>query len=144
MQPLFEDRYCLVARRNHPHIRGKLTRAAYAELEHVQISVAGDFRSLEIEPLGQKALPRRAVAAVPRFLIAFAVVAESDAVAVAPARLARRYARSFGLSLHALPFALEPIRVLAVRRQHADAGVAWLTDTIAALCSTQRRARSSS
>jgi DNA-binding transcriptional LysR family regulator len=133
VEALFDDAYCLVARRNHPKLRKKLTRAAYAQLEHVQISVSGDFRSLEIEPLSGGAAPRRTVAAVPRFSIAFDVVAQSNAVAVAPSRLARHHARGFGLGLHALPFALEPIRVLAVRRPHADAGVAWLLDTIKGL-----------
>lgn len=133
VDPLFEDEYCLVSRRNHPKLRKKLTRATYAQLEHVQISVAGDFRTLELEPIGGSATPRRTVAAVPRFAIAFEVVAQSDVVATAPSRLSRYYARRFGLSVHALPFALEPIRVLAVRRKHADAAVSWLLETLKTL-----------
>ena len=133
VEHLFDDRYCLLARRGHRKLRRKLTRAAYAELDHVQISVAGDFRSLEIEPLGERVAPRRTVAAVPRFLIAFAVVAESDAVAIAPLRLAQRHAQRFGLQIHELPFALPPLRVYAVHRSHADPGVAWLLAEIEAL-----------
>ncbi|MFI5305792.1 MAG: LysR family transcriptional regulator [Polyangiales bacterium] len=130
VEPLLEDHYCLVARRRHPKLKGKLTPARYTKLDHVQISVAGDFRSPEIEPVGGEAMPRHTVAAVPRFLIAFAVVSQSDAVAIAPARLAKRYARSFGLTLHALPFALPPIRMLAVRGARADPGVDWLLEQI--------------
>jgi DNA-binding transcriptional LysR family regulator len=127
---LYDDRYCLVARRGHRKLRGKLSRAAYGELDHVQISVGGDFRSLEIEAVGERALPRRTVAAVPRFLMAFAVVARSDAVAVAPRRLAEVHAKDFGLGVHELPVALAPIRVVAVRRAARDAGVAFLLDQI--------------
>ena len=127
---LFEDRYCLVARRGHPRLRRKLTSALYSELDHVLISVAGDFTSLEIEPIGERALPRRTVAAVPRFLVAFAVIARSDAVAVAPRRLALEHADDFGLAVHALPFALPPLRVLAVRRSGFDRGVAWLLEVV--------------
>jgi DNA-binding transcriptional LysR family regulator len=99
----------------------------------VQISVGGDFRSLEIEPTEDISVSRRTVAAVPRFLIAFAVVAETDAVATAPSRLARRHAKDFDLQVHELPFKLEPIRVLAVHRSQADSGVAWLLSVIKTL-----------
>ena len=126
VERLFEDRYCVVARAGHPKLKRKLDKKAYRELERVQISVSGDFRSLELEPGGEVGRARRIAAAVPRFLIAFAVVAETDAVAIAPGRLARRYAPAFGLRVHELPFALEPLRVLAVKRPHEDAGVAWL------------------
>jgi DNA-binding transcriptional LysR family regulator len=131
IEPLFEDRYCLVARKRHPRLRAKLTRASYAQLDHVQISVAGDFSSLELEPVGERALPRRTIASVPRFLVAFAVVARSDAVAVAPRKLALAHAAGFGLEAHALPFTLPPIRVLAVRRPGPDRGVEWLRERIA-------------
>jgi DNA-binding transcriptional LysR family regulator len=73
------------------------------------------------------------VATVPRFSIAFEVLAQSNAVAIAPSRLARHQARRFGLSVHALPVPLEPIRVLAVRRPGADLGVGWLLETIKSL-----------
>ena len=126
VEHLFDDHYCLIARRGHPRIGRKLTRAVYAQLDHVQISVAGDFRSLEIESVGVRARPRRTVAAVPRFLMAFPLVAATDAVALAPRRLAAAHAASFGVSLHALPFALDPLRVVIVRRADADRGVQWL------------------
>ncbi|HMI91919.1 MAG TPA: hypothetical protein VK509_11175, partial [Polyangiales bacterium] len=110
----------------HPALRGKLTRAIYRQLDRVLLSVGGDFRSLEIEPEGELATSRRIVAAVPRFLIAFSVVAETDAVAIAPTRLAQHYASAFGIRVHELPFALEPFRVLVVRRPHPDPGAEWL------------------
>jgi DNA-binding transcriptional LysR family regulator len=131
---LFEDRYCLVARSGHPALRGKLTRAVYRTLDRVQISVAGDFRSLELEPEGEVAAARRIVAAVPRFLIAFGVVAQSNAVAIAPSRLVKGHARAFGLRAHELPFSLAPIRVLAVRKLHPDPGSEWLVSLLAQLC----------
>ena len=135
VERLFEDRYCLVARSGHPALRAKLTRALYRQLDRVLISVGGDFRTLELEPDGEIAAAR-IVAAVPRFLIAFAVVNESDAVAIAPERIARRYAAVFGLTLHELPFALEPIRVLAVRKPHPDPGAEWLVGLLKELHSS--------
>lgn len=129
-ESLFEDRYCLIARRRHPRLDGRVTRTLYRELDHVQISVGGDFRTPEFGPHGAGALPPRTVAAVPRFLMALAVVGQSDAVSVAPRRLAQTHARAFGLALHELPFRLDPIRVLAVRRRQADPGTLWLVDQV--------------
>ena len=127
-EPLLDDRYCLVARRRHPQLRNGLTRSLYSRLDHVQISVAGDFRGLEVPD--DRALPRRTIGAVPRFLMAFAVVAASDAVSVAPTRLAWAQAKAFRLELHELPIRLAPIRMLAVRRPRADPGTLWLLDQV--------------
>jgi DNA-binding transcriptional LysR family regulator len=130
VERIFDDRLCLIARRRHPRLRQGLTRALYAELDHVQISIAGDFRSLEVEPPGQRAVERRIVAAVPRFNVAFAVVSRTDAVALAPRRLALAQADDYGLSLHEVPFRLDPIRMLAVRRQPLDLGTRWLLEQV--------------
>jgi DNA-binding transcriptional LysR family regulator len=130
VESLFDDEYCLIARRDHPRIGRRVTAAVYAELDHIQVSIAGDFRGLEIERVGTGAVPRHTVAAVPRFLMAFPIVAASDAVALAPRRLAERHGRSFGISAHAVPVPLEPIRVLVVRRARRDRAVAWLLDRV--------------
>jgi DNA-binding transcriptional LysR family regulator len=72
---------------------------------------------------------------VPRFAIAFSVVAQTDAVAVAPTRLAQYYASALGIRIHELPFALEPFRVLAVRRPHPDPGAEWLVGLLKSMLS---------
>lgn len=138
VEPLFEDRLCVIAREDHPKLKRKLTSALYAELEHIQISIGGDFRSLQIEPVGERPSPRKMVAAVPRFLIAFAVVGQSDAIALAPSLVAERYASAFGFKLHPLPFELEPVRMLAVRKPQPDLGVDWLLSRIKACIPVER------
>ena len=87
----------------------------------------------KLEPDGEVAASRRVVAAVPRFLVAFAVVSQSDAVAIAPERLTHRYGPAFNLTAHELPFPLEPIRVLALRKPHPDPGAEWLVGVIKAM-----------
>lgn len=128
-QALFEDHYCLVARRQHPLLKRTLTRAKFAELGYVQISVSGDFRSPVFGGVSTPVRPR-VVAAVPRFLIAFAVVARSDAVVIAPSKLARRHAVELGLKVYELPFALPPIQVWAVHLSRNDPGTAFLLDEL--------------
>lgn len=126
VDPLYVDQYALIARRNHPHIKGRVTKALFAELDHVTISLAGDFRALTDDDVRDLGLKRRIVATTPRFMTAFDAVSRTDAVAIAPMRLAARYASLFKLETHALPVALRPIRVVAVRRVHPDPAVDWL------------------
>jgi DNA-binding transcriptional LysR family regulator len=128
-EALFEDEYCVIARKDHARLKRKLSAALFAQLDHVRVSVAADFRAPSFG-LQDAALAARTLAVVPRFSIAFAVIARSDAVALAPSKLARRYARAFGLRVHSAPFKLEPIRVVAVRRPQPDAGVDFVLEQL--------------
>ena len=127
---LFVDRYCIVARAGHPEIGDKISKALFERLNHVTISVAGDYRSFTDEDMRDVGLTRHVVATAPTFSIAFAVAAQTDAIAIAPARLAQAYAKPLKLKIHDLPRALAPIRVVVVRRQAEDAGVDWLIDLV--------------
>lgn len=129
--PLYVDRYVLVARRGR--LKRKVSLKAFAKLEHVAISVAGDFRVLTETQFRQLGLVRRIVATVPRFSTAFETVSRSDAVAIAPERFARVQADAFRLDLHALPRPLPPLRIVSVRRKQADAGIDWLTASVEAI-----------
>jgi DNA-binding transcriptional LysR family regulator len=133
VRPLYEDRYRLVARPDHPGIGRRLTPTRYRSLDHVQISVTGDLRTPEIARFAPSAPARRTIASVPRFEMAFGIVASSDAVALAPGRLARAAEATLGLIAHDLPFDTEPIRVVAVHRDHTDHGVRWLIETMEGL-----------
>jgi DNA-binding transcriptional LysR family regulator len=130
LTPLFEDRYCVIARRDHPKLRRTLKAERLAELSQVQVSVSADFRVPEFMPLKAAAALPRVVAAVPRFSIAMSVVASSDAVAIVPEGLARSHARQLGLRVHEMPFRVEPIAVFAARRAHADAGTMFLLEQL--------------
>jgi DNA-binding transcriptional LysR family regulator len=130
LTPLFEDRYCVVARRDHPKLRRTLKTEHFAELSQVQVSVSADFRLPDFMPLQAAAAMPRVVAAVPRFSIALSVVASSDAIAIVPEGLARSHARQLGLRLHAMPFRVEPIAIFAARRAHADAGTLFLLEQL--------------
>jgi DNA-binding transcriptional LysR family regulator len=129
-EPLFEDRYCLIARRNHPRLRRKLDPASYSRLDQVLVSVGADFRAPSFAQVSPKWRPARVVAGVPRFLLALTVVAQTQAVAIVPARLARRHARHFNLKVHALPFELPPIPVVVARKERADPAITYLIEQL--------------
>lgn len=128
--PLFEDHYCLVLRRGHPEARDGIDRAAFERLDHVAVSVSGDFRTLTDRDFVSQGVRRKVVAAAPRFSIAFAMVATSDAACVAPRRFAQAQTGAFKLGLHDLPVALPPISVAAARRRVADPGLDWLIERL--------------
>jgi DNA-binding transcriptional LysR family regulator len=125
-ESLFEESYCAIARKDHPRLRGAIDVAAYSELGHVLVSLSGELAGLTDPALRRLKVERRVVASVPRFLIALSVVAETDAIATVPRRLAARHAGSLGLQVLDLPFALPPFPVVAVTRKPADPAIEWL------------------
>lgn len=125
---LYEDRYCVAARKGHPRVKGRIDFQAYAEIGHVY-AIAGS------ESGGDTRWPTSevitAVAAVPQWLTALVMVASSDAIATCPRRLAERHADMLGLQVLDPPF--EPLRfeISAVRRSGSqDAGVDWFLDQV--------------
>lgn len=124
------DHYCAVARAGR--IQGRLTRAQFERARHVAVSVSGDFRIVTDDEFRDLGLERRVMATAPRFSLALAMVGQTDAIAIAPERLARAEAAAFGLELHELPFALPPMRIVAVARAAAHPGVDWLADQVRA------------
>jgi DNA-binding transcriptional LysR family regulator len=133
---LYTDRYVLVARRNHPGLTARLSKKQFERLEHVAISAGGDFRVLTDAQFRRLGVSRRIVATVPRFTTAFETVSRTDAVAIAPERLARAQANTFGLKIFALPRSLPHLQMVAVRRVHPDPGVDWLVASIEAILAT--------
>ncbi len=124
---LFEDRYCVVARRGHPKIKGKIDRATWQTVGHV-------FADSNMEE-GSDQTPAPSdivfVAAVQRWLTALVMVSASDAIATCPLRLARRQAKVLGLQVITTPFLQDRIPLYAVRREGpGDPGANWFLEQI--------------
>lgn len=132
VQRLFEETYQVVARSRHPGLRSGLTLDAYLSLDHLIVSFAGDLVGTIDEILARGGRSRHVVASSPMFLGAFAAAAASDLIVTAPQRLARRFARAFGLRVFELPFAAEPFLIDMVRSRPSvgDPGVDWLAEKI--------------
>lgn len=132
-QTLFEDRFCCVVRRDHPHVRGRLTLPQYASMHHVLVAPrgrAGGAADAALAALGER---RRVTRAVPYFLAALHCVAESDCVATISTRLARAHAERFGLQIVRPPVELPPYAIDQIwhPRVEDDPGHAWLRRLIA-------------
>ncbi|RTL67138.1 MAG: LysR family transcriptional regulator [Hyphomicrobiales bacterium] len=132
---LFNETYRVLARKEQPQIKRKLTLKTYLELDHVLVSFNGGLRGIVDVSLAKLGKSRRVVASVPSFFPAFAVVAETDAVATVPARMAEHYRSHFGLVCHEPPVEIRSFAVHALwhRRNNNDAGLKWLVDGLAAI-----------
>ena len=136
-EPLLTAAYAAVAREGHSALDGGLSLAAYGSLSHVVV-FGSPTRAIPHAILMPSGVKRRVVAVVPRYLTAFAIVAATDAIVIAPRPLAARYAQSFALRIAPLPFEIAPLRILAARKsaKPGDAGVEWLLGLLKAPATT--------
>lgn len=137
-EPLYEDAYCVVARRGHPQIRGEIDGETYAQAGHIYVH-ASATESGPGAPTGDAhygSIPNPRVvltqAIAPTFAEALLMAAASDAIADCPRRLAEQHADRLGLQLLDAPL-IPPLHVSAVRRSgDHDPGVDWFLNAIRA------------
>lgn len=127
-EPLFTDRYCVVARRDHPTLKGEIDLKTYGAVGHVFAHSPSEVGAHTAETTVIETL----VAAVPGWLTALNLVAVTDAIATCPESLARRYAERWGLQILKASFDLWSFDIQAVRREGADPGVDWFLGLVRA------------
>lgn len=138
-QHLFDERYVLVGRRDHPRLREGIGLAEYAQLEHVIVSLdGGGFVTTVDNALHAQGYSRKVVLSAASFLLVPEIIARSDFVALLPERLVRN--RTDTLQLIEMPSLAEDFAVGMVwhERSHGHSGQHWLRDTIAALVGSTR------
>jgi DNA-binding transcriptional LysR family regulator len=87
-QALFDERYVLAGRRDHPQLKRRPSLARFCELEHAIVSPDGaGFHGGTDEALARLGRSRRVVLSVPHFLVLLRVLEASNLVAMLPARL---------------------------------------------------------
>jgi len=122
---LYQDRFCIVARKRHPKIKGAIDKRTFAKLPNIFASSSGGT-SITDATIPSPSIVST-VALVPRWLTALTMVSASDAIATCPRRLAKRMAGVLGLQIIDADFAGPRFAVSAVRRAgHGDAGIDWL------------------
>lgn len=125
--PLYTERFVIVARAGHPYAR-KPTLDRYCAAQHLIVSQTGDTHGLFEEALAAQGRARRIVVTVPNFLQAMLLASQTDLLAAVPRRLAHAHASRFGLSIADLPLDRPADRVCAIATKAArmDAGISWL------------------
>ncbi|MCE9523320.1 MAG: LysR family transcriptional regulator [Alphaproteobacteria bacterium] len=128
---LFEERFVVAMRRGHRLGRVPDLKRYCAE-KHLLVSDIGDpFGHVDIA-LAEQGLARRVALTVPNFLMALAVISQTDFVAALPESLVTAYATRFDLVSAPMPIVLERDQIQAVAPQvaMADKGVAWLMSVL--------------
>jgi DNA-binding transcriptional LysR family regulator len=141
---LFDDEYCVIARRGHPLVdAGRIDANAYATAGHVFVGNP-DGALADETPIDREAMDAtygvlpgpnviRTHAYVGLWETAMLIVATTDAMADCPRSLATRYAARLGLQILEPPFQPFRFTVQAVRRANArDTGLDWLMGKLAA------------
>jgi DNA-binding transcriptional LysR family regulator len=130
---LFDERYVLIGRRNHPRLRKGLTTREFAQLEHVIVSLRGSKFTTSVDSaLAAFGLKRNVVLSAASFLFVPEIVSQSDFVALVPERLVRE--RADKLKVVHPPFPVEGFAVGMVwhERSHRHEGLRWLREAISA------------
>ena len=130
VEPLFEDHYCVAARKDHPQVRGAIDAAQWRGIGHIfawsDAEVGGDAHA-------DPDVRIKHLASVPQWLTALVMAASTDGLVTCPRRLAERHADRLGLQVLDLPFAPNRISVSVMRRSGVqDAGVDWFLEQIKA------------
>jgi DNA-binding transcriptional LysR family regulator len=118
---LLTDRFVCVVRAGHPAAGRRFTLEQFVALPHVQIAPRGKPGGYVDDVLRARGLARTVARAVPYFLTALQLAAETDYVLVVSERIARRYQRSLALAILEVPIPLRPYALGLVWHPRLDA-----------------------
>lgn len=129
--PLYADDFVIAARADHPFAR-EPTIARFCAAPQLVVSLTSDPYGFIDEALARDGRKRRIALTVPNFMMALAMVAESDLVAALPMQLIRRHSERFGVIGRPAPVALPRFQISAVMPKVAmeDDGLAWLVKAL--------------
>lgn len=126
-QPLYDEDFVIAARTGHSFARAP-TLARYCELQHLVVSLTGDAHGFVDRLLAKQGRTRRVAATVPNFMLALAVIAETDVVSALPRTFVDRHGARLGVVAIEPPLPLGRFRLSAIAPGAAmlDGGLAWL------------------
>lgn len=125
---LYHTHFVIAARADHPFLR-KPTLDRYCAAEHLLISRTADARGFIDTALAKQQRNRRVSLTVPNYMLALALLANTDLLAAVPLNLIETHGKRLGLRYVEVPIALPPfesVYAIASRAALLDAGVAWL------------------
>jgi DNA-binding transcriptional LysR family regulator len=104
--PLIEDEFVSIVRNGHPLLRGKMSVARFAQANHVFIAPGGKPGGVVDAALAARGMTRRIALAVPHFVVAPYIVAQTDLVLTVGRRLAQALARTAEIRIFETPLTL--------------------------------------
>jgi DNA-binding transcriptional LysR family regulator len=141
-QILYEEDFVIAMRAGHP-FTGAPTLDRYCGMRHLVVSLTGDAYGFVDEALAEQGRSRRIALTVPNFMMALAVIAETDLITALPRRFVAMHAERFGVVSTEAPLRLPRFRIRAIASKAAmmDAGLVWLFETMRKGVEVKRTAR---
>jgi DNA-binding transcriptional LysR family regulator len=135
-QKLYDERFVCVVRKDHPTVRDRLTLEEFVALDHALIAPRGRGNGFVDRALEKHGLARRVAVAVPHFLAAPILVAQSDLVLTVAERIARAFVEMVPLRIVPPPLEVGSFTVSQFwHERHAkDPAHAWLRAQILDVC----------
>ncbi len=129
---LLEETFACAMRAGHPLARGRLTLERLLEYPHISVTAHVGAAGLVDRAFAESGLRRRVPVAVAGFGSTFALLAESDLVAVVPALIGRHEKARFGLAIRPSPLPLPRYSLSLVWHQRTahDAAHRWVREQI--------------
>lgn len=132
-EPLLDDHFVCIVRRDHPTVGRRLTLDAYLRLRHVVVTERIGASGVLDDVLARLGKRRRVVARVPRFFMVPYLVAQTDLVAAVDSRVARHYERLLPIRVLKVPLDDLPSGRMGMvwhARSDADPPRRWLRDVL--------------
>lgn len=117
---LLTDRFVCVVREGHPTVKHRLSLQQFAALSHVQIAPRGKPGGYLDDALRAKGFTRNVARAVPYFVAALQLVADTDYVLTLSERLASKLGPGLRLRMLPPPLPLEPYALSLVWHPRFD------------------------
>ena len=132
---LVTDGFSVLARRDHPRLRGRLTRKRYLAESHVLVAPQGGPGGIADVVLARQGEHRHIAAQVASFLSAPFLVQTTDYLLTCPTSLAEAMARPLGLRVFKPPIDLPPTKLFLFwhERMHHDPGHRWFREELLGL-----------
>lgn len=137
---LFNTSYVCAMRTQHPLAKSDLSIKAFANGEHLLVTLSGNTANPTDQALQQLGLTRRVAFTVNKFSSAVPMILKSDLIAILPTDLIHDYLAFPGLAVVPPPVSipLSSISMMWHRRLNADEGLIWLRSQIKQLLVEQR------
>lgn len=139
-EPLFYSPFHVIARAGNPGIAGlkdgmRMPIDTFCRLHHVLFSPEGNLAAMGDAALQRVGKSRQVAMTVPVFSGVCRAVSESDLIALVPAQLASKVARTFGLRVFEPPMEIAPVLIIGIWHKRSDNASmsAWMRSQIFSL-----------
>ena len=129
LKALYEEDFVIAARARHPWL-AKPTLTSFTAAEHLVVSNTGDSYGFIDTALAERGLNRRVAMTAPNFMLALALLADSDLLAAVPRSFFALHGARFKLQCAKLPLPLPRFAMTLAAPKPAlqDEGLQWLID----------------